>query len=196
MTVKRTPSPSPPVGEGAERALASEAGEGALGRYPSPASRQRRSSPSPTGGEGREQLPRSAPSTRTSFARALRKNMTDAERKLWFALRDRRFANFKFRRQVPTGRFIADFICFERRVVIEVDGGQHLESQHDKERDLWFAGEGFVTLRYWNNDVLKNLEGVLTVILDVLHKQPPHPDRAERGRPSPAGGEGKKQVSP
>jgi very-short-patch-repair endonuclease len=94
--------------------------------------------------------------------------MTDAERKLWFALRDRRFANFKFRRQVPIGRFIADFICYESRVVIEVDGGQHSESRSDQRRDEWFSGNGFVVLRFWNNDVLSNLEGVLTSILEAL----------------------------
>ena len=95
--------------------------------------------------------------------------MTDAERKLWFALRDRRFANFKFRRQVPVGPFIADFICYELRVVIEVDGGQHLDSRSDKRRDGWFAKNDFLVLRFWNYDVLSNLEGVLTSVMDTLN---------------------------
>jgi very-short-patch-repair endonuclease len=95
--------------------------------------------------------------------------MTDAERKLWFALRDRRFANFKFRRQVPIGPFVADFACYSARVIIEVDGGQHADSIRDQRRDRWFADNNFIVLRYWNNEVLSNLEGVLTVILDVLH---------------------------
>jgi very-short-patch-repair endonuclease len=85
--------------------------------------------------------------------------MTDAERKLWFALRDRRFAGFKFRRQVPIDRFVADFVCFEARVVIEVDGGQH-----------GGAATGFRVMRFWNNEVLSNLEGVLTVLSAELEQ--------------------------
>jgi very-short-patch-repair endonuclease len=96
--------------------------------------------------------------------------MTDAERKLWLALRDRRFANFKFRRQVPIGPFIADFVCYQARTVIEVDGGQHAESPGDQQRDRWFSQNDFVVLRYWNNDVLSNLEGVLISIIDHLQK--------------------------
>jgi very-short-patch-repair endonuclease len=123
--------------------------------------------------------------------------MTDAELKLWYALRDRRFANFKFRRQVPMGRFIADFICFERRVVIEVDGSQHAESQSDRDRDDWFASEDFVTLRFWNNDVLQKLEGVLIAILDTLERRAPSPASLARARsaPSPTRGEGKEQAA-
>jgi len=94
--------------------------------------------------------------------------MTDAERKLWFALRDRRFTNFKFRRQVPVGPFIADFLCYDARLVIEVDGGQHAESVRDSRRDQWLAANNFRVLRFWNNDVLMNIEGVLTLILDAL----------------------------
>ena len=116
--------------------------------------------------------------------------MTDAEAKLWFALRDRRFANFKFRRQVPVGPFVADFVCYDARVVIEVDGGQHAQSHSDERRDRWLAANGFVVLRFWNHDVLKTLEGVLTVVLERLRERTPHPARAARGRPSPARGEG------
>jgi very-short-patch-repair endonuclease len=122
--------------------------------------------------------------------------MTDAERKLWFALRDRRFAGFKFRRQVPIGRYIADFICFDARVVIEVDGGQHAESTADRVRDQWFAANGFRVLRFWNNEVLGNLEGVLTVLLEALTARPagppPHPAAPPSAAqpPSPARGEG------
>jgi very-short-patch-repair endonuclease len=101
----------------------------------------------------------------------LRSRVTDAERKLWFALRDRRLANFKFRRQVPIGRYIADFVCFESRVVIEVDGGQHADSSSDKERDRWFAANNFVVLRFWNNDVLSNLDGVLLSLLGTLQSK-------------------------
>jgi very-short-patch-repair endonuclease len=97
--------------------------------------------------------------------------MTDAERKLWFALRDRRFADFKFRRQVSLGPYIADFVCFEARVVVEVDGGQHVDSQSDKRRDQWFAVNNFTIARYWNNDVLRSLEGVLTSLLEALQSR-------------------------
>ena len=125
----------------------------------------------------------------------LRGRMTNAECKLWFALRDRRFASFKFRRQVPVGPFIADFICYDRRVVVAVDGGQHADSAIDRRRDRWFAANGFLVLRFWNNDVLSNLEGVLSSILDALRQHTPHPARASRGRPSPARGEGMERVA-
>jgi len=104
-------------------------------------------------------------------ARALRARMTDAERKLWFALRDRRFAHFKFRRQVPLGRYVADFVCFDARLVVEVDGGQHAQSMRDKLRDRWLVANGFRVLRFWNNDVLSNLDGVSTRIAEALHEE-------------------------
>lgn len=94
--------------------------------------------------------------------------MTDAERKLWLALRDRRLAGFKFRRQVPVGPFIVDFLCYDARLVIEVDGGQHAEFTRDARRDQWLAANDFRVLRFWNNDVLTNIEGVLTLLLDSL----------------------------
>jgi very-short-patch-repair endonuclease len=132
---------------------------------------------------------------RTGIARRLRAQMTDAERKLWFALRDRRFANFKFRRQVLIGPYIVDFVCFDARLIIEVDGGQHADSASDTERDGWFAANEFRVLRFWNNDVLSNLEGVMTSTLAQLSKTP-HPDRAMRDRPSPARGEGLEEPLP
>ena len=120
----------------------------------------------------------SGPQTPIVRARALRAQMTDAERKLWLALRDRRFAGVKFRRQAPVGPFIADFICFDARLVIEVDGGQHADSSSDARRDAWFAKNGFRVLRFWNNDVLLNTEGVLTAILDALAPVAPEPNQA------------------
>jgi very-short-patch-repair endonuclease len=101
-------------------------------------------------------------------ARTLRGRMTDAERKLWYALRDRRFEKFKFRRQVPIGRFIVDFVCFEARIVIEVDGGQHADSLSDRRRDRWLAANGFRVLRFWINEVLRNFEGVMTALAQAL----------------------------
>jgi very-short-patch-repair endonuclease len=97
--------------------------------------------------------------------------MTNAERKLWYALRDRRFQGFKFRRQVPIGRFIADFICFEARLVIEVDGGQHADSLQDQYRDRWFAANEFHVLRFWNNEILSNPEGVMAVLAQTLEAE-------------------------
>lgn len=87
--------------------------------------------------------------------------MTDAERKLWLALRDRRFGGLKFRRQVPVGPWIVDFLCKEARLIVEVDGGQHAESAPDRRRDAWLAEEGYRVVRVWNNEVLGNLDGVL-----------------------------------
>ncbi|MEH6950970.1 endonuclease domain-containing protein [Nitrobacter sp. NHB1] len=152
--------------------------------------------PSPLAGEGAERLRREAGegSSRKATARSLRSRMTDAERKLWFALKDRRFQGLKFRRQVPAGPYVADFLCYELRLVVEVDGGQHAESVHDAERDRWFADNGFRTLRFWNNDVLSNLEGVLTAIAEGTAT--PYPTAHLRSPPpSPARGEGKKKAS-
>jgi very-short-patch-repair endonuclease len=119
--------------------------------------------------------------------------MTDAERKLWFALKDRRFQGLKFRRQVPVGPYIADFLCFDLRLVLEVDGGQHAESMRDAERDRWLADNGFRTFRFWNNDVLFNLDGVPRTIADSAT---PHPaSRLRSPPPSPAKGEGKKELA-
>ena len=172
MNEQRTPKPSP---------LAGEAGEGAVATNPSPgrspsAGALRRPAgsrpPSPARGEGNEPAARDAvPSKPVSLARGLRSRMTDAERKLWFALRDRRFANFKFRRQVPIGPYVADFVCFERRVVIEVDGGQHAGSARDERRDSWLSANNFLVLRFWNNDVLSNIDGVLLSLLETLHER-------------------------
>jgi very-short-patch-repair endonuclease len=128
-------------------------------------------------------------------ARSLRANITNAERKLWYALRDRRFAGYKFRRQVSIGPYIVDFLCYSARLVIEVDGGQHAESAHDERRDRWLAQNGFRVLRFWNNDVLQNLEGVWTVVFEALQQAAPHPARASRAHPSPARGEGAEQAA-
>ena len=89
--------------------------------------------------------------------------MTDAELKLWYHLRNRK-VGVKFRRQYPIGNYIVDFVSFEARLVVEVDGGQHAESESDKVRDRWMESQGFKILRFWNNEVLGNIEGVLDVI--------------------------------
>ena len=118
---------------------------------------ERTPNPSPVKGEGKNIMPR----VMRRRARAIRIAMTDAERKLWYALRDRRFSGFKFRRQVPIGRFIVDFVCFEKRLVIGVDGGQHADSVRDVWRDRWFAANAFRVVRFWNNDVLSMLAEAL-----------------------------------
>ncbi|HXF87942.1 MAG TPA: endonuclease domain-containing protein [Xanthobacteraceae bacterium] len=133
---------------------------------------------------------------RVQRARALRSRMTDAERKLWFALRDRRFSNFKFRRQVPLGLFVADFVCYSSRLIIELDGGQHAESISDRRRDAWLVANKFRVLRFWNHEVMRNFDGVLQTILEALHGRGPHFGGASRGHPSPARGEATSGAAP
>jgi len=87
-------------------------------------------------------------------ARTMRKEPTEAERKLWLLVRDRRFSGFKFRRQVQIGRYIVDFVCPAKRLIVEADGGQHAESAYDAERDVWLAAQGFRIRRFWNADIL------------------------------------------
>src|SRR6185436_8964789 len=95
-------------------------------------------------------------------ARSLRHNMTEAEKRLWTRLRNRQIEGARFRRQAAIGTYIADFACFYPRIVIEVDGGQHAERQRrDERRTSWLENEGFVVLRFWNNDVLANGDGVV-----------------------------------
>ena len=106
-------------------------------------------------------------------ARRLRKQMTDAERALWRLLRDRRMSGWRFRRQEPIDRYIVDFICFEARLIIEADGGQHFESEADKRRDAYLQAQGFRVLRFWNNDVLSNREAVHRIIMEALARCAP-----------------------
>ena len=112
------------------------------------------------------------------FARELRKSMTDAERKLWRGLRMRQMHGYKFRRQFMLGKYIADLVCLEARLIIEVDGGQHaVGSYGDVERDEWLRSQGFRVLRYWNNQVLGELDAVLEDIARELLLTPaPHPN--------------------
>ena len=108
------------------------------------------------------------------LARELRQNHTNAERLLWTHLRGKQVADFKFRRQQPIGRYIVDFVCFDRKIVVEVDGWQHLDNPEDRERDSWLNNEGFTVLRFWNHEVLLKLRSVLEVIRKHL-LAPPHP---------------------
>ena len=156
----RSASPSPARGEGKNHR------NGASSSPPHPTPRLRSASPSPARGEGKS-VRRPIVAT-PNDARALRRTMTDAERKLWRMLRSRQFEHLKFRRQVPVGPYVADFLCCQARLVIEVDGGRHAESARDKRRDRWFERNDFLVLRFWNNEVLTNLEGVSTAIGSAL----------------------------
>ena len=98
-------------------------------------------------------------------ARALRVQQTDAERALWRLLRDRRLQSTKWRRQVPIGVYIVDFICFERRLIVECDGSQHADNHRDILRDNWLCARGFTVARFWNHEVLRERENVLNTIL-------------------------------
>jgi len=136
----------------------------------------------------------------SSLIRKLRAGMTDAERELWYRLRDHRLLGEKFRRQEPVGPYIVDFVHFGGRLVVEVDGGQHLESRSDQERDRWFAERKFKVIRFWNDQVFKEIDTVLQVILDELGSPSPLAPPPQGGRgsnkhnavfsPSPLAGEG------
>ncbi len=165
----RRPNPSPLAGEGwgegshcaADVKASAESLYG--GPTPHPAAAR---PPSPARGEGEP-----APTLREALkarARTMRKAPTEAEKKLWYLLRDRRFSEFKFRRQLQIGRYIADFVCLERRLIVEADGGQHAESSYDAERDAWLAAQGFRVRRFWNADILQRSHEIADTILADL----------------------------
>jgi very-short-patch-repair endonuclease len=122
-----------------------------------------------------------------SRARQLRRTATDVERLLWRRLRFWQVDGYKFRRQQPLANYIVDFVCLQKRLIIEVDGGQHAqEVNHDAERDAWLRAQGLTILRFWNNDVLKNIDGVMEMIVKSLQSTP-------YLNPSPQGGRRKMQ---
>ena len=113
-------------------------------------------------------------------ARRLRKQLTDAEAKLWYRLRRKQIDGLRFRRQSPVGPYIADFLCAEIRLIVEVDGGQHSsQAANDARRTKWLEAQGYRVIRLWNNDVHDNIEGVLEEIIRAARKTPPP-------RPSPS----------
>jgi very-short-patch-repair endonuclease len=135
-------------------------------------------------------LTRIKPATRTN-ARRLRCEMTDAERLLWGQLRQRQIAGLKFRRQHPLGSFIVDFVCIEAGLVIEVDGGQHGERQPaDEARTAWLNSQGYRVLRFWNNEVLQNLDGVREAIWTELQGHGKGPPKTPDEKPVPPPGQG------
>jgi len=110
----------------------------------------------------------------TERARSLRSSMTDAERMLWRAVRSKQLAGHRFRRQHPIGKYIADFACIEQKIVIELDGGQHQEQlAYDEQRSAFLQAQGWQVVRFWNNDVLNNLDGVLLGIAESFTAAPP-----------------------
>ena len=168
--MNRDLAPSPLAGEGwgeGSRDAADfgspelQTGEG--GATPHPSASQ---PPSPARGEGQPRSP-----TRELLkerARAMRHEPTEAERKLWHLLRDRRSSGFKFRRQVQIGRYIVDFVCPAKRLIVEADGGQHAENAYDAERDVWLVAEGFRIRRFWNADILARPDEVSDTLWNDL----------------------------
>src|SRR6266545_4213285 len=116
----------------------------------------------------------------TIKAKSLRKTSTDAERFLWRHLRSKQIEGLKFRRQEPIGNYIVDFVCFEKALVIEVDGGQHSEAV-DSNRDAWLKSQGFHVLRFWNHEVLTKIEGILEMILRNCIQESPSPTPPIKG---------------
>ena len=127
------------------------------------------SSPSPLRGRGVGERERSAAQRASALgaAKHSRSHPTDAEHRLWQLLRAKRLGGWKFRRQPPIGPYRPDFVCHEAKLIVEADGCQHGEAR-DGQRDTWLKAEGFRILRFWNNDILTNEEGVLTTILSAL----------------------------
>jgi very-short-patch-repair endonuclease len=115
--------------------------------------------------------------TRRSFVRKLRRQMTEAEAKLWQELRGRRLDEIKFRRQVPIGPYVADFACLEALLVVEVDGSQHAHSLRDRVRDAELKARGFRVLRFWNDDVLREMGSVCNTIIAYARDQSLQPWR-------------------
>ena len=104
------------------------------------------------------------------FVRVLRQLPTDAEFRLWLMLRDRRLSDYKFRRQRSIGRYVVDFVCIKHHLIVEADGGQHLDSASDAARTKWLEAQGWRVLRFWNHDILSNMDGVLETILAALRE--------------------------
>ena len=119
-------------------------------------------------------------------SRQLRKNMTPQEKRLWSAIRNRQFFGYRFRRQFPIGQYIVDFICREKKIIIEIDGGQHKEDikiYYDNKRTEYLTTEGYKVIRFWNNEIDKNLVGVYEKLKEVFNVT----DTVTPPQPSPSG---------
>jgi very-short-patch-repair endonuclease len=121
-----------------------------------------------------------------TLAKQMRSDPTEAEQKLWSIVRGKRLNGWKFKRQEQIGDYIADFICFSARLIVEADGSQHADNAGDRDRDAYFSAQGFRVLRFWNNNILANPDGVTTALLAALESPLPNP--------SPARGEGLKDA--
>lgn len=193
--MKAADAPSPPswgrVGEGGKESRAETCPIDQVRGYGAPCldaalyGERAPSLPSPLRGEG-ERARQPVSERQRRRAKQLRREMTEAERKLWYALKAHRFSGLHFRRQVPMGAYIADFICHSRRLVIEVDGEQHgfeRGSEQDRKRDAWFASQGYRVLRFWNGQVLRERQSVLdTIYANVANDAP----TLESGTPEPS----------
>ena len=125
-------------------------------------------------------------STLKERSRQLRRDQTDTEKRLWARLRSRQLNGFKFRRQFVIGPFITDFCCFEHRLVVELDGGQHADKNtSDERRSAFLCSRGYAVLRFWDNAVMENIDGVLQQITDALGKPNREPEPSPF--PSPSG---------
>ncbi len=102
------------------------------------------------------------------FSKEMRRNQTDAEATLWAQLRGRKLGDLKFKRQEVIGNYIVDFICYEKRLVVEADGEQHGDNAYDRKRDVWLVAQGFIVLRFWNSEVLMSLDDVCLQILKAV----------------------------
>ena len=127
-------------------------------------------------------------------SRQLRKNMTPQEKKLWSVIRNRQFFGYRFRRQFPIGQYIVDFICREKKIIIEIDGGQHNEDiniYYDNKRTEYLMTEGYNVIRFWNNDIDKNIYGVYEKLKEVFeigkNITPPQPSPSGEGADFTAG---------
>ena len=123
------------------------------------------------------------------YAKQLRTNMTKEEQMLWNIVRAKRFYGYKFKRQVLIGEYIVDFLCLEKKLIIELDGGQHNEAKnikYDEARSQYLKNNGYQVIRFWNNDIQENIEGVCEVILQNLMKK-------VNPLPNPLPREGKKE---
>jgi len=168
------PNPSPARGEGLER-------RENLGENSSPLAGEEGARPRQRVGR------RGGQRSLLDLAKGNRKNLTDAERKLWSILRSHRLQGWKFKRQEQLGDFIVDFVCFRARLIVEADGSQHADNADDLVRTTWLEGKGFRVIRFWNNDILLNPDGVATAILAAL--PPLLPTASRRAPSSPARGE-------
>ena len=140
--------------------------------------------PSPAlAGEGRGEGESWAAVSRkaTPKARRLRKDQTDCEKIIWHLLKDRRFENYKFRRQHPMGSYVADFACPALKLVIEIDGGQHCDSATDEARTQYLNSRGYEVVRFWNNDVMTNIDGVILTLTLALSRKGGRGESASNG---------------